>query len=190
MHDLEVFLNVVKTFGFHAFTGNDYVSSFFRKGKQVCWKNMKNSTKFIKAFGQLGESWELKEDSALFSLIEEYTCLLYGFKEKSVDVVRAAMFEKKYLKDGKIVDMAVLPPCESVLFLHTTRANFVAKIWRSSLVGMHNTPSITEHGWNADGSPTWVADTFPDNICEILCETSLDDIDEDLEEDEEYSDNE
>ena len=24
--------------GFHAFTGNDYISSFFRKGKPACWK--------------------------------------------------------------------------------------------------------------------------------------------------------
>ena len=30
--------------GFHAFTGNDYVSSFFRKGKKTCWKTMKKKT--------------------------------------------------------------------------------------------------------------------------------------------------
>ena len=27
--------------GLHAFTGNDYLSSFFRKGKTTCWKKMK-----------------------------------------------------------------------------------------------------------------------------------------------------
>ena len=27
--------------GFHAFTGNDYVSTFFRKGTTTCWKTMK-----------------------------------------------------------------------------------------------------------------------------------------------------
>ena len=32
--------------GFHAFTGNDYVSSFFKKGKQMCWKAMKKKTEF------------------------------------------------------------------------------------------------------------------------------------------------
>ena len=100
------------------------------------------------------------------------------------------MFEKKYAKRSKIIDLAVLPLCESVLFLHTARANFVAKIWRSSLVSMYDPPSITEHGWNADGSPVWVTNTFPDDICKILCETSLDSIDEDLEEDKEYSDDE
>ena len=29
--------------GLHAFTGNDYVSSFFRKGKGKCWKLMRKS---------------------------------------------------------------------------------------------------------------------------------------------------
>ena len=36
--------------GFNAFTGNDYVSSFFRKGKKVFWKTMKKNQKFVDAF--------------------------------------------------------------------------------------------------------------------------------------------
>ena len=36
--------------GFHAFTCNDYVSSFFRKGKKACWKTMKKNQKFVDAF--------------------------------------------------------------------------------------------------------------------------------------------
>ena len=32
--------------GFHAFTGNDYVSSLFRKGKSVCWKVLQRYSKF------------------------------------------------------------------------------------------------------------------------------------------------
>ena len=31
--------------GFHAFTGNDYISSFFRKGKGNCWKLVEKNTK-------------------------------------------------------------------------------------------------------------------------------------------------
>lgn len=30
--------------GFHAFTGNDYVSSFFRKSKKTCWKLVEKTT--------------------------------------------------------------------------------------------------------------------------------------------------
>ena len=29
--------------GLHAFTGNDYVSSLFRKGKEKCWKVMRKN---------------------------------------------------------------------------------------------------------------------------------------------------
>ena len=60
------------------------------------------------------------------------------------------MLERKYAKGSKIVDLGVLPPCESVLFLHTASENFVAKIWRLSLVSMYDLSSITENGWNAD----------------------------------------
>ena len=32
--------------GFHAFAGNDYISSFFRKGKEKCWKLVEKTKKF------------------------------------------------------------------------------------------------------------------------------------------------
>ena len=42
--------------GAHAFTSNDYVSSFSRKGKSTCFvKNSKNQN-FIEAFEGLGDS--------------------------------------------------------------------------------------------------------------------------------------
>ena len=40
--------------GMHAFTRNDYVSSFLRKGKQVCWKLIKDNAEFLQIFGELG----------------------------------------------------------------------------------------------------------------------------------------
>ena len=33
--------------GFHAFNDNDYISSFFRKGKPACWKILKEDAKFV-----------------------------------------------------------------------------------------------------------------------------------------------
>ena len=35
--DIEIYL-VGALIGFHVFTGNDYISSFLRKGKEKCWK--------------------------------------------------------------------------------------------------------------------------------------------------------
>ena len=40
--------------GFHAFTGNDYVSSFYRKGKGVCWSALEK----IQDFCQHSKIWD------------------------------------------------------------------------------------------------------------------------------------
>ena len=55
--------------GFHAFTGNDYVSSFFRKGKFKCWQLVEKYQKFQRAFTGLGLSWTLSDE--LFEQLEE-----------------------------------------------------------------------------------------------------------------------
>ena len=47
--------------GMHAFTGNDYVSSFLWKGKQVCWKLIKDSAEFLQIFGELGSQGSVSE---------------------------------------------------------------------------------------------------------------------------------
>ena len=106
------------------------------------------------AFSKLGESWVLKNVDNL--IIEEFTCLLYGFKDNSMDVVRHKIFENKYSKDGKVVDLSLLPTCRSVLLLHGQRANYVAKLWRSSLNSFVEMPPIFENGWNKDGNILWV----------------------------------
>ena len=40
--------------GMHAFSGNDYISSFFRKGKLMIWKLLLKNDKFMEAFADLG----------------------------------------------------------------------------------------------------------------------------------------
>ena len=42
--------------GFHAFTGNDYVSSFFTEGKTEGWKNMVKNEKYIQGFQEFSLS--------------------------------------------------------------------------------------------------------------------------------------
>ena len=51
--------------GFHSFTGNDDVSSFFRKGKATCFKVMKANTQFSEAFTSLGNDWSINEETSL-----------------------------------------------------------------------------------------------------------------------------
>ena len=69
--------------GLHAFTGNDYLSSFFRKGKDRCWKLMQKYEEFEVCFTKLGSEPNLSED--LFESLEKYTALLYGVKSKSIN---------------------------------------------------------------------------------------------------------
>ena len=40
--------------GIHSFSGNDYLSSFFRKGRKTCWKKLCQNANFISAFASLG----------------------------------------------------------------------------------------------------------------------------------------
>ena len=171
---------------FHALTGNDYISSFFRKGKSVCWKVMKQSVRFETAFTLLGTSWDLTED--VFGLLEEFICYLYGYKQKNVDDVRSKMFSKKYSNEHKVVDLSILPPCRSVLRLHVQRSNVVAMIWRRSLEPMVDIPDLSEHGWLNDGRIQWIDDAFPDSLEEILLDPSFEDyfeIESDVESDDE-----
>ncbi len=178
--------------GFHAFTGNDYISSFFRKGKEACWKVLESNPKFCKAFQLLGDTWNLTD--SVFALLEEFVCFLYGYRKKSVNFVRHQMFQKKYSKDSKIIDLALLPPCQSVLQLHAYRANFVAKIWRSSDQPQVFMPDISSYGWTGDYEIKWLSKEFPDNIEEILFDPAFGEIDDlygrdEQTDDEEYIEN-
>ena len=60
--------------GFLAFTGNNCISSFFRKGKPACWKILEKDAKFVDAFCSLGLSLELGQE--VFKVPEEFVCLL------------------------------------------------------------------------------------------------------------------
>ena len=143
---------------------------------------MNKSQVFVEAFRQLGDDWNLTEEQ--ITVLERFTCALYGHpRESSINQVRTNIFQKKYLKSGKVIDMALLPPCKSVLVLHMKRANYVAKIWKSSLTSWLALDDISEHGWLPDGSTVWVGDIFPSEVEEILCDSSFDET-EDVREDE------
>ena len=164
--------------GFHAFTGNDYISSFYRNGKAVCWKVLENNPKFLKAFQDLGTSWELTDET--FELLEEYVCKLYGCREDNVDQVRFQLFQKKLKRENKIIDLSLLPPCKSVLLLHTKRANCVAKIWRCSNEAQLQVPDFKMHGWDANCKIKWLEKEFPDNIQDLFFDSNFDETDTDI----------
>ena len=69
--------------GLHAFSGNDYVSWFFRKEKIAFWKAMLKRAEFIELFAGLGVTTDLLGTSALN--IEKFVCFLYGDQTLNLD---------------------------------------------------------------------------------------------------------
>ena len=104
--------------GYHAFSGNDYISSFFRKSKLMCWKVMKTKHEFQTIFANLGNSRTVSEE--LTKGLEEYVCNLYGSKEVDVNKIRYKMFQRKFTRANKIIDLSLLPPCKDTLTRHKT----------------------------------------------------------------------
>ena len=102
--------------GFHAFTGNDYLSSFFRKRKETCWKVVDKNEKFVNTFIALGSTWDVAENT--MEDLEEYVCLFYGCHQRNVNAVRKKLIDNKYLNQNKVMDISLLPPCRSSLRLH------------------------------------------------------------------------
>ena len=152
--------------GLHAFTGNDYVSSFFKKGKALCWKVLQQNERFVMTFTLLGSSWQIEERT--IDDLEEYVCLLYGCRQKKVNEARKHLFDRKYLNKEKIIDISLLPPCQSALKLHILGANVVARIWNCAGESMVEMPDLTEHGWHSDLTTKWIEQAFPNEVEEIL----------------------
>ena len=164
--------------GFHAFTGNDYVSSFFRKGKSECWKVVQKNNRFVNTFSLLGQVWEL--DEQIFVSLEKYVCHLYGYRQKNVND-RKKLFDKKYVRQGKAIDISLLPPCQSSLRLHILRSNIIAKIWKSSGERSINLPDLSTFGWKGNLTIDWQRQAFQDELTDLLL---------DLEEDVTFGDDE
>ena len=153
--------------GFHAFTGNDFVSSFFRKGKNTCFKLLQKHKCFRNAFSQLGSNWELSEET--LDSLESFVVRLYGVtKAPNVNAARHKIFSTKFENEEKCVDMSLLPPYQSVLRLHCESTNFVAAVWKRSTESQPSIPDPVHFGWNSYRTITWMVDVFPDDIESIL----------------------
>jgi len=61
--------------GLHASSGNDYISSFFEKGKEKCWKLLEKFEKFKTCFSNFGTELTLQDHD--FQKLQ-YVSLLNG----------------------------------------------------------------------------------------------------------------
>ena len=111
--------------GFHSFSGNDFISPFFVKGNQLCWKTMKKDSRYIETFQPLGNSWDVTTET--MDNLEYYVCLLYREKNINVNNARFEIFHKNHVNQSKVVDISLSPPCKSVLKLPYTTLHYTAQ---------------------------------------------------------------
>ncbi|XP_068240150.1 uncharacterized protein [Palaemon carinicauda] len=162
--------------GYHAFTGCDFTSAFYRKGKvkplEILEKDPTGS--FLQLFSNMGEvDGEVDIDVA-----SEFVCKMYGQnKERDVDEARyrkimqmsGTVDKENPLLHIKKVDCALLPPTRRTLEKKLLRAHYVTVLWSHA-----NTKSpdqglcAIDYGWAVDGDllqPTWFdGPAVPDSL--------------------------
>ena len=163
--------------GLHAFSGNDYVSSFFRKGKKAFWKTMLKRQEYIRLFAELGNSPQVPDH--ISQGLESFVCALYGSHTmSSVNKLRHKIFLQRFEKEKKVIDISLLPPCETNLKLHIIRANYVASIFRKANHLIIDLDEPTNHGWDERWEVIWSSVCFPDDVSELLIGQEVEDEDE------------
>ena len=123
----------VALIGLHAFSGNDHVSSFFRKGKSAFWKAMLKRREFLEAFGHLGKELEVTHD--LVKALERFVCFLDGFpKNEEVNAVRSLSSGTNLRKRSK---WWILASCHHVviIFSFTSCALTMLVTYSATLTG-------------------------------------------------------
>ena len=77
------------------------------------------------------------------------------------------------------------PPCSSSLRKHTSRAYYVAKVWRNARTPFQDIDSFTNYCWYPDGSIDWIDTPYPNDVADLYGENdctqdrSCDDLEED-----------
>ena len=101
-------------------------------------------------------------------------------RKKDVNYVLHQLFETTYSREDKMIDLSLLPPCQSSLRLHSLRANVVAKIWNDVDKRTIHLPDFTLYCWNEDFRIHWFDDAFPQNVIDILMDSDSDMIDDNI----------
>ena len=153
--------------GAHTFTGNDYIASFLCKRKQLCWKQVCKDEEFSDLFAKLGT--EINVTEAMYNDLPKYFCRLYGERRvKEVNGARSTIFWRKIKKENKVIEIFLLPPCQSSLRWHIVRSNYVVRMWRSALMPVMSPDDPQNHGWLPDLKTDWIDEPCPEDVTELL----------------------
>ena len=143
---------------FHALTGCDFTSAFYRKGKVTPFTKLENDPDAVAAL------MSLYSTDVNVTGITKFICKLYGHDGEDINNARYQLFMdmtggKKSPHKVKKVNCASLPPCEMSLKHHIKRVNYVSIMWdratsREPTLGL----SPQEYGWvveNEHYQPVW-----------------------------------
>ena len=106
----------------HAFSGNDYMSSFFGKGKPLIWKFLLNHQEFLQTFANLGLFNNVREQTR--NQLERFVCLYGGISSTNIHELRSIIFRQKF-SSGKSMNLTLLPPCRDNLNLHIDQSCYI-----------------------------------------------------------------
>ena len=144
---------------FHALTGCDFTSAFYRRGKAATLSKFEKDTNAVQALKSM-----LDEDIGVKSVIR-YVCGIYGSKKENVNDVRYDCFirmaggHKTLASQVKKINCASLPPCDKVLKLHIKHAHYVSILWsRADTTHLDKDINSLDYGWQEkDGHfiPLW-----------------------------------
>ena len=169
----------------HAFSGSDYTASFMRKGKLKPLEIMRKSQTYLEAFGQLGNSEEMSDETT--ANIEAFVCAMYGkYNYQKVNEARCALFLQhnkptnvnQPLEKIKSSDPSLLPPCKVVLAQKIKRCNYVAMVWKHADCAVPTNAEPCGNGWqltHGEYNMLWYeGHQMPQSICTHLDQTILD----------------
>ena len=80
------------------------------------------------------------------------------------------MFNRKHGRQGKVIGLSPLPPCQSSLRLHALRSNVISKIWKSSFERCLHLPNLVNYRWGANSEIEWIVQAFPSKLENLLTE--------------------
>ena len=154
---------------FHAFTGCDTTSSFYRKGKRIAWNAWKCFASITDVFYDIRHNpfQQLSESVENFSLLEKFTIAMYDKGSTSVDIneARREMFTKKS------TGIESIPPTKDALLQHAKRAVYQAGIWSTCYQNEPIYPNPQEFGWRVEEGkyvPLWMTLPEASKACKEL----------------------
>ena len=186
--------------GIYVYTGCDYTSAFYEKGKVQPLALMMKHQKYLDVFSSLGDT--SLEESCMKS-IEEFTCALYGYsKMTNIHQVNKWEFEKKSkpkpngnpLDRIKSVDPTTFLSNYNTLYEQIKRAWYIASIYKTATEpypSFENDP--VDYGYKLSNNQSnlemkWFhGDQVPASLEEIINENELSD-DDDIKNDEDNED--